>query len=78
MMSRFERCATGKPVAKIIPTDTYDEVLQAIARFPDGASIEQIEEQLPAPPNRRTLQRWLNHPVSLILGERSGRDPPHQ
>ena len=58
-------------MARFIPTDTYDEVIEAIARFPDGASIEQIEETLTAPPNRRTLQRWLN---SLIAQERVRRE----
>lgn len=58
-------------MARIIPTDTYDEVLEAIARFPGGASIEQIEENLSGPPNRRTLQRWLN---SLIAQERVHRE----
>lgn len=36
-------------MARFIPTDTYDEVIEAIARFPDGASIRQIEETLTAP-----------------------------
>lgn len=58
-------------MARIIPTDTYDEVLEAIARFPGGASIGQIEKQLSAPPNRRTLQRWLNN---LIDQERVNRE----
>ncbi len=58
-------------MVKIIPTDAYDQVLEAIARLPGGARIEQIEEQLSAPPNRRTLQRWLN---TLIAQERVRRD----
>lgn len=58
-------------MARFIPTDTYDEVIEAIARFPDGARIEQIEATLTAPPNRRTLQRWLN---SLIAQERIRRE----
>ncbi len=58
-------------MARIIPTETYESVLEAIARFPGGASIEQIEEQLPAPPHRRTWQRWLN---SLITHERVRRE----
>lgn len=57
-------------MARPIPTDTYEAVLEAIARFPDGASIEQIEESLAAAPNRRTLQRWLN---DLIAQERAHR-----
>lgn len=58
-------------MARMIPTETYEAVLEAIARFPDGASIEQIEENLSAPPSRRTLQRWLN---SLIAQERVRRE----
>ena len=60
-------------MARIIPTDTYDEVLEAIARFPGGASIEQIEEQLSAPPNRRTLQRWLNNLIDQERVHREGQ-----
>lgn len=58
-------------MARLIPTVAYEAVLEAIARIPDGARIEQIEESLPAPPNRRTLQRWLN---SLIAQERVRRE----
>lgn len=58
-------------MARPIPTDAYEAVLEAIARFPDGARIEQIEENLAAPPNRRTLQRWLN---DLIAQERVRRE----
>lgn len=58
-------------MARLIPTDTHEVVLAAIGRFPDGASIEQIEESLSAPPNRRTLQRWLG---SLIAQERVRRE----
>ncbi|WP_260294967.1 Fic family protein [Sedimenticola hydrogenitrophicus] len=58
-------------MARPIPTDAYESVLEAIARFPDGARIEQIEENLDAPPNRRTLQRWLNN---LITQERVRRE----
>lgn len=58
-------------MARIIPTDSYEKVLEAINRFPDGASIEQIEEQLFAPPNRRTLQRWLS---SLIISKKVRRE----
>lgn len=60
-------------MARIIPTDTYEAVLAAIARFPDGASIEQIEETLSAPPNRRTLQRWLNSLIAQARVRREGQ-----
>ncbi|MCH8533142.1 MAG: Fic family protein [Saccharospirillum sp.] len=58
-------------MARLIPTEAYEAVLTAIARFPDGASIEKIEQNLSAPPNRRTLQRWLN---SLIAQQRVCRE----
>jgi len=58
-------------MTRLIPTVAYEAVLEAIARCPDGAGIEQIEENLSAPPNRRTLQRWL---LSLIAQERVRRE----
>ena len=60
-------------MARPIPTHTYDAVLEAIARFPSAASIEQIEERLAAPPNRRTLQRWLNGLMSQGRVSREGQ-----
>ena len=60
-------------MARTIPTDTYESVLTAIACFPDGASIEQIEEHLSAPPNRRTLQRWLNNLIDQERVRREGQ-----
>lgn len=57
-------------MARPLPTQAQESVLDVIARFPDGASTEQIEENLTAPPNRRTLQRWLNE---LIAQERVHR-----
>ena len=41
-------------------SSTHDAVLKAVAQAAAGAAIEQIEAQLPEPPTRRTLQRWLN------------------
>lgn len=58
-------------MARFIPTEAYEAVLEVLTRFPDGARIEQIEENLSAPPNRRTLQRWLN---SLIVQEQVHRE----
>lgn len=46
-------------MAKPIPIDAYETVLEAIGRFPDGAGIDQIEAALLTAPTRRTLQRWL-------------------
>lgn len=58
-------------MARPIPTDAHEALLEAIARFPDGCGIEQLEANLAAPPNRRTLQRWLNN---LIAQERVCRE----
>lgn len=52
-------------MVKPIPTAEYEAVMAAIAQFPDGASIEQIEAKLAPPPARRTLQRWL----AALLGQ---------
>lgn len=46
-------------MAKPIPTLEYEALLNAVAQFPAGASIEQIEFVLASQPARRTLQRWL-------------------
>lgn len=46
-------------MAKPLPTHEYDAVLAALAHWPGGAKIEQIEATLATPPTRRTLQRWL-------------------
>ena len=48
----------------------HQALLDVIARFPDGVVMEQIEVILDAPPNRRTLQRWLN---DLIAREQAYR-----
>lgn len=47
-------------MAKPIPTLEYEALMTAVAQFPDGASIEQIEAVLVPRPSRRTLQRWLS------------------
>ncbi len=47
-------------MAKSVSSHAYESVLKAVAQDAVGADIEQIEAQLPAPPTRRTLQRWLN------------------
>ena len=41
-------------------SSTHEAVLKAVAQSAAGANIEQIEAQLPQPPTRRTLRRWLN------------------
>ncbi|MES2263655.1 MAG: Fic family protein [Pseudomonadota bacterium] len=47
-------------------------VLDAMAQFPHGASLEQIESALVSLPNRRTLQRWLATLIDLHLIRREG------
>ena len=54
-------------MAKPIPTEHYQRVVDAVLRSASGASLEQIEAQLPSPPTRRTLQRWLR---DLLLQQR--------
>ena len=46
-------------MAKPSPTREYEALLNAVAQFPDGAGIEQIEAALASRPARRSLQRWL-------------------
>jgi len=55
------------------PTQAQQAVLEAIARFADGASTEQIQESLAAPPHRRTLQRWLNDLMAQARVYRQGQ-----
>lgn len=42
-------------MARTTPEDAFGPVLEAIAQFPEGASIEQIERGLTASASRRTL-----------------------
>lgn len=60
-------------MARPIPTQAQQAVLEVLARFPDGASAEQIEGRLTAPPNRRTLQRWLNDLMAQSRVHRQGQ-----
>lgn len=60
-------------MARPRPTQAQDAVLDVIARFPDGASTELIEANLTAPPNRRTLQRWLNDLIAQARVHREGQ-----
>ncbi len=60
-------------MARHIPIGAYQAVLAAIARFPEGADIEQIEKNLSAPPSRRTLQRWLNSMMAQGKVRRTGQ-----
>ena len=47
-------------MAKPIPTQEHQALLDAVAQYPQGAGIDQIEVKLTTPPARRTVQRWLN------------------
>lgn len=60
-------------MARPLPTQAQEALLDVIARFPDGASTEQIEANLKAPPNRRTLQRWLNELITQARVHREGQ-----
>ena len=51
----------------------HQALLDVIARFPDGVAMEQIEVILDAPPNRRTLQRWLNDLIAREQVDREGQ-----
>ena len=51
----------------------HQALLDVIARFPDGVAMEQIEVILEAPPNRRTLQRWLNDLIAREQVYREGQ-----
>lgn len=47
-------------MATAVPTQALDAVVDIVRQFPQGAAIDDIEVKLPAPPVRRTLQRWLH------------------
>ena len=64
-------------MARPLPTQAQEAVLDVIARFPDGASTEQIAATLDAPPNRRTLQRWLDAIVQQSPIECDTRSKPY-
>ena len=51
----------------------HQALLDVIARFPDGVAMEQIEAILDTPPNRRTLQRWLNDLIAREQAYRVGQ-----
>ena len=44
---------------KRVSQNEFDAVLQAVARFPEGVSVEHISDVLEVKPPRRTLQRRL-------------------
>jgi hypothetical protein len=55
-------------------TAPMQNILEALANHPGGASIEQIESAMAAPPaTRRTLQRWLAELIELGKIRREGK-----
>ncbi len=50
----------GEIMPKLVPQAELDAVLQAVARFPEGASIEDIGGAIEVKLPRRTLQRRLD------------------
>jgi fido (protein-threonine AMPylation protein) len=63
-MSQLTPFATGTTMAKPIPTQEHQALLDAVAQYPQGAGIDQIEAKLTTPPARRTVQRWLNELIA--------------
>ncbi len=60
-------------MTKTMPTDAQEAVHGAIARFPNGASTEQVEALLATAPNRRTLQQrpldMIQHQINDTSGD---------
>ncbi len=56
-----------------VSTERHQALLDVIVRFPDGVAMEQIEAILEAPPNRRTLQRWLHELIARQQVHREGQ-----
>ena len=58
---------------KAIPKSELDLIVDVVSRLPDGASVDQIQQQLPMP--RRTLQRRLARLVeeNQLVTEGAGR-----
>lgn len=55
------------------PTAAPPLLLEKLAGFPEGASIERLEQLLLNPPHRRTLQRWLNALIEQDRVQRLGQ-----
>lgn len=60
-------------MGRFVPDLAYGAVVEVIDRFPGGVAIEQIEANLAEPPNRRTLQRWLNDLIKQGRVHREGK-----
>ena len=46
-------------MARPVPHQSLESLLQALGQYPQGAGIETLEASLASSANRRTLQRWL-------------------
>jgi len=66
-------CATGSSVLRPITTQALEAVLAALAHYPEGARIEQIEQRLAAASSRRSLQRWLKALIAQGQVRRAGQ-----
>jgi len=58
-----------------IPKEEFDALLEAVARFPDGAPVARIHSSLPEPTPRRTVQRRLARLVKEGRLRVEGRGP---
>ena len=67
-MARFTESRHSTDVmARQVPTQELEAIIAALARFPSGASIEEVKDALERPPPRRTLQRRI---AMLVAHER--------
>lgn len=60
-------------MVRALSKEKHQALLDVIARFPNGAAMEQIVAILETPPNRRTLQRWLNQLIAQEQVYREGQ-----
>lgn len=60
-------------MTKLTPTHDHENLLNAVAQYPLGAGIDQIETKLVAAPTRRTLQRWMNQLIALKKLRKEGQ-----
>lgn len=66
----------GKPMPKQIPESDLEALVEAVGKFPDAASLDEISQELEFKLPRRTLQRRLARLVAeerlLVEGRGSG------
>lgn len=60
-------------MARPVPRQSFEAVLQALRQHPEGVGIEMLEASLASSANRRTLQRWLGALVEEGRIVREGR-----